>query len=519
MTGTATLPAMDIPHDRIRATVDWSWTAVLLEQLPRAADDDERADIADTLVQLGDPRSAGPLRALVLDASTPTPVRESASLVLRNDLVDEPGDAALRGWWASPDPVLRAHALRSMGPAQADIVVAVADDATHPLHVDAIGKMAFGFDRPAHHRLVIDALAHADPAVRAMAASTLVWDEPAAAEVALVAALDDPSALVASEAADTLTCYRTRTVLRALATRRWPLVDGPRDPDGLARDFVDEVRRLPAAAQLALRPWLAPIDDLLAAAWAEAASEAELDVEAAPTAAPPLEVVASAAEVDDLLAGLAVVDGPRTAIRSRVRRLSPLRIAPTDRGRLLDATLGHVDPDVRHTAVVWCGHWGLGARLSALLTDADDHERRAAAWALSLVPPDPALAPVLCAHLHRSGVRGTHAAETLKSYTVHADRDSAIATLVAAANEDVRESVVHAAIGALDELDAGEALARLMPGLGAPPRVTWVCHVALLGAARRLGLAAPAAAAIADVDQLDVQVALATLRSGRGSGS
>jgi hypothetical protein len=500
---------MDIPHERIRAEQDWSWTRVLLERLP-PADDAERAAIGDTLGCLGDPRSAAPLRALVLDAAAPVAVREVASMVLRDELVDEPDDATLRAWWASPDPVLRAHALRSMGPAQADLVVAVAGDPAHPLVGDALAGMAFGFERPAYHRLMIGALAHADPAVRSIAASTLVWDEPVAAEAPLIAALADPSPEVASAAADTLSYYRTRRVLRALAGRPARQVTGPRDPDGLARDFVAAVRQLPEAARPALRRWMAPVEDLLVAAWDEVEPEASPE-----TAASPAVASGDPVDVDGVLAAIAVIDGPRAAIRAQAHALPLQPIAPVDRARLVRATIDHVDVDLRRTAAAWCGHWGLAASLSVLLGDRDGLVRKAAAYALGFVPPDPALAAPLRAHLERADTTGVRATETLRSYVVHADRDDAIATLTDLVRAQGDESLVDAAVWSLIELEARDALAGLMPRLAAPPLVTWAVHIALLEAARRFALAAPEAAQLADVDHLDVQVELALLAAAR----
>lgn len=508
---------MDIPHERIRAEQDWSWTRVLVERL-RDADDAERVEIGDTLCHLGDPRSAEPLRALVLDGAAPVAVREIASMVLRGELVDEPDDATLRGWWASPDPVLRAHALRSMGPAQADVVVAVAAEPAHPLHGDALAAMAFGFDRPAHHRLLIDGLAHPDAAVREIAASTLVWDEPVAAEAPLVAALADASPQVASAAADTLTYYRSRRVLRALANRPHRQIDGPRDPDGLVRDFVDAVRQLPEAAQPVLRRWMAPVEDLLVAARAEAEAEVAVDPQAAAGPATTREAV-DAVDVEAFLAAVGVVDGPRATIRAQARALSLQAIAPVDRARLVRATIDHLDGDLRFTAAGWCGRWGLAASLCQLLHDRDGLVRKGAAYAFAFLPPDPVLAALLRRHLERPDTTGMHATETLRSYVIHADRDEAIAVLTDVAREPGDESMVLAALACLVELEARETLAALMPRLAAPPRVTWGVHITLLEAACRFGLAAPEADALADVDQLDVQVALALLRLGRASGS
>jgi hypothetical protein len=469
-----------IPHERIRAQVDWSWTPVLLERL-LAADDAERAEVADTLGFLCDPRSVVPLRALVLDPTVPASVRWLASGLLRDELLDEPDDAMLRGLWASDDPVLRAHALRSMRPAQADLVVAVAADPAHALHADGL------------------------------AATTLLWDEPWAAEAALIAALDDPARAVARSAADTLCYYRSQRALRALTDRPGLAAGGTYDVDGLARAFVEAVHELPEPARPALRRWLAPIEDLVRAA------EADADAEPAP-APPPVapEVVVAPVDVDHLLAAIAGGDGPRAAVRAEVRAVVPEHVAAgADRARLARAMVDHVDPELRQLAAVWCGRWGLTGPLCALLADPARLVRKSAAWAFALAPPDPALAPLLRAQLDAVDTVGVQATETLRSYAHHAGRDPAIAALTAIGHDHPHESLVLAAIHALIEREAGEALAGLLWRLTAAPLVTWSVHVALLEAARRFALAVPGADQLGDVDQLDVQVELARLAVAR----
>jgi HEAT repeat protein len=495
-----------IPHELVRTQVDWSWTPALLQRLV-IADDVERSEIADTLSYLGDPRSAVPLRALVIDPRLPDGVRLAASGLLRNYLVDDPGDATLRAWWHAGDALLSTHAILSMGPVQADIIVPVASDPCHPRHRNAIRSMGNGFEAPAHQRIRIAALGHADPAVRCRAADSLFWDEPCIAEDALIIALDDPSPDVASSAAETLCWYRSRRVLRALAARPGLLADASWGINEIASFFVDAVRGLPEPARPALRRWLAPVDDLLTAAWAEPESE-PVPARATPAAA--------AVDVDRLLAALAVVDGPRAGIRDQVRAVSPEQIASADRARLARAAIEQIDPDLRRAAATWCGHWGLAEPLSVLLGDPHPLVRKWAVWAFSDLPPDPALAPMLRAHLDAAGTTGIHDVEVLCCYVVHAGRDRAIATLSGIAHaEDHDQSMVLTAVHELIALEARDALAALMPRLAAPPLVTWEVHVALLEAANRFALPAPQAAQLADVDQLDVQVQLALLGAAR----
>ena len=179
-----------------------------------------------------------------------------------------------------------------------------------------------------------------------------------------------------------------------------------------------------------------------------------------------------------------------------------------DRARITERALDHDDADVRALAAGWVAAWHDEPGLHTLLDDDAFLVRKAAAYAYAALPPDPSVAARLLAHLHRAGVASTHARETLCSYAVHARPDEALPILAALARDDRRESVRHTAI---DLLTMRGARALLAAGLAAPPRITWAVHVALLEAARRLALPAPAAADLEDVDSLAVQVALAEL--------
>lgn len=494
---------MSIPHDRIRAQQDRSWTPVLVERLRDAAGV-ERLELARTLCVVHDPRAVDLLTALVSDRDASVDAREAAGEILRDEF-DAPSDATLRRWWREGDRTLREHALRSMDHTQADLVLAVAANPRDPLYGAAIRTMSFGFEAPAHQQLKIAALSHVDAEVRFDAARTLLWDEPCAAEEPLIVRLDDLDGQVAIAAAEALAYYRTRRSLRELSSRPYLLADAVTGAAELAEAFVEMLRPLPAPAQLHLRRWLLPVEDLLIDALDT------VDDEVLPPPRPPTPVLAEVVDVDRLVAALASVDGPWAATRAQVQNLRPELVSPDDRPALARAVLEHGDNEVRFAGAAWLAMWGDAHGLLALLRDPSFLVRKAAAYGMAALPPDPALAPVLRAHLDDPGTTGAHARETLKSYVTHAERGDAIATLTGLVHDDERESVVHEAVHALIELEAGAALATLMRKLAEPPQVTWAVHVALLVAARRFGLAPVHRAALAEVDQLDVQVALALL--------
>ncbi|VTS08103.1 ---NA--- : Uncharacterized protein OS=Nocardia seriolae N-2927 GN=NS07_contig00110-0026 PE=4 SV=1 [Gemmata obscuriglobus UQM 2246] len=99
--------------------------------------------------------------------------------------------------------------------------------------------MIFFFDAPADVDMKIEALAASAPEVRATAAKILFWDEPVAAETALVTAAADPVERVAVEALLTLQYYPSRHVIRSLHGR----LDHPTEPiRHAARESWDEIR-------------------------------------------------------------------------------------------------------------------------------------------------------------------------------------------------------------------------------------------------------------------------------------
>lgn len=171
----------DVRHRRIRETQDRSWTFALLEHVRAGSTPDAATEETfRTLADLDDYRSTGPLTAMVENAQLPGPTRRAASQVLRV-LDDTTTSARRRAWWASGDSENMAHALRLMERPEADIVVAVAGDDSHPLQSLALEAMAFGFDEPDLQPVKIRALDHPNSDVREAAADVLLWDEPVAA--------------------------------------------------------------------------------------------------------------------------------------------------------------------------------------------------------------------------------------------------------------------------------------------------------------------------------------------------
>lgn len=495
-----------MPHAQIREACDRAWTRRLIGALAHAADDDlER--IATTLVHLEDPRAVGPLTAL-LDSAAPVRVRAVAAGILRG-IGAAPSDAQLRAWWRGADPLCRHHALLSMGRGQADLVGAVADDPAHALHRDAIDVMEFGFEEAHHQARKIAALDHPDPEVRATAATILAWDEPLAAEPALIrcAAADVPE--VAAAAAQALGYFGSRAALRCLGELRPEVsdrvADGPQRLAEVAAGIAAEIHGLPAHARGRLLSWLHPVWDLVADAIAAFTPVAP---------APPAVTFAASARrwtADELVATYADLDGAwaeRIAKFPAVAGTAGWSAADHRRAGLLLAN--HADPAVRERAAPLLAAWGARDLLVAMLRDDASVVRKAAAYACAALPADPALAPILWQHLHDPATGGTQASETLASWAVHAPAP-ATGALRALVESDPRESVQVRAIDELVRRSSRPELAALVPRLARPPTVTWAVHVAILAGCAALDVAPGSVAALDDCDALAVQLALARL--------
>jgi hypothetical protein len=106
-----------VPYADVTETADRRWTSRLLDRLVAPSlPDEEMEDLVGALQAASDPRTVGPLEAIVCDAARPADVRRAASSALRGlpYLVPDVPDAKLRRWWREGDTVLRRHALLSM---------------------------------------------------------------------------------------------------------------------------------------------------------------------------------------------------------------------------------------------------------------------------------------------------------------------------------------------------------------------------------------------------------------------
>lgn len=203
---------MRLDLDHIEATEDRSFTFALLARLGEPG-------VLPLLLALDDPRAHEPLLRLLEDHTANPAAREAAGEILLASSEGVHRHEALR-WWATGDELLRGQALFAMEVEDAAIVVPVAEDPGHPLHRHAIEAMEWGFEAPRFQAVKIAALDHPDPKVREAAAEVLLWDEPVAAEEALLRCAGEADPHVACAALNTLRYDPTRRTVARLETLR-----------------------------------------------------------------------------------------------------------------------------------------------------------------------------------------------------------------------------------------------------------------------------------------------------------
>lgn len=432
--------------DRIKETEDRSCSEALLARL-------EEPEVEDTLRRLDDPRVRPALFAIHASVTESAVRRRAAGSLLRSGTEGVSREMARR-WWDSEDPLPRRSALLAFDLRDADIVTQVASDAAHPQHEAAIATMQYGFEAPRFQALKIAALDHADPVVRATAADTVWWDEPIAAEEALLRHVEDPEPAVVCAVVTTLPYYPTRRcVARLKQVRR----RGPKQVRETIRDVLLELSakmRVQEPFERGPRPGAAP-----------------------------LRLVRTCAEVLDDYADLG---GEWAAKKERFGRTAWEAFGETDRRRLAAFFLAHPDAWLRDAAARVFAEWDDHASLLALREDPSFLVRKSATWCLGRTSRDPRAEAALSRAVADPTLWGAHATETIGAWMAHVAKPP-IDPLVQLARDE-REPVQLAAIAALVGLRARGAVESLLPLLEEPPNMTWAVHIALLEACRTLGL-------------------------------
>lgn len=501
-----------IPYTEITETADRRWSFRLLDRL--VAPDlsaDERDEVVAALVAVSDWRTVPVLERLLIDHSQPAATREAAGEILRKMPYPDVRwrEATLRQWWSGGDVILRWHALLSMRATICpEIVRATAADPTHPLRVTALGRMTFFFNTAADLRIKFAALSDPDPAVRECVADILFYDEPVAAEGALIAAAGGAAEEVAVAATATLQYYPTTRVIRCLHA----LLDHPVERvraaareslAGIRHECLFEVSSGTPHVAEHVRRWLEPVWDLFAFTPEELAPPAD---------EPYIPRTAQKPQPPVLSEMLTLLSDPGTSPKMLERPLWDAewtQYSAADRLKLRPVLLNHDDPLVRESGTVPLQEWGDADGLLALANDPDFGVRKSAFYQLGLLPADRRIAVVAWEHLKRLDVLGVHAGETLHTFVAHADPAEAIPRLIAIVNDRHRpESLRLSAAHDLFQVGGASEMEQLLGLISEPPAVTWALQTFMLDTAACLELPVPDVRHLTAVDNLHVQAAL-----------
>jgi HEAT repeat protein len=528
----------DAEADRIRVTLDRSRTPELLEFLLNEETDAETATTVERVIRcLEDVRVVPTLLRLIEALDAPSVLRERALSVLIDASVYVADLHTRRRWYAGGDVVQIELALACSDRRDAANIVAVLESPNHPLRIAATVALAFGFEEPEWQQRKIALLSDADPAVRAAAASALLWNEPITAEPALLRAVSDSDDDVACDALDTLRYYQSTAVFDALlrvrvesgSLRRFDMAT--RSLDDLVESAVDGLNGMCAdnvyAAQFRER----------LAAYEEQRREANETVGYHPTPNPTPEQESPTAGAlaqqlssvratltgtndpetfDDLQATLEDFGGEWEAKYTLLREFDVTRASPKEQMSLTNIICAHSDPMVRSIGSDVLAKFGRVSDLVALLADPIPHVAKSARYALRHVEPNADVAELVIRPVLNGEIAGTQASEAIETWTRHHRAlvgDAVIGELVALA-EDERESVRLSAIEELVAIDAPVG-AQMIPYLKAKPLVTWAVHTTIISGRRHLGLSdthvREATSQWQNIDNLWLQIALSEL--------
>jgi HEAT repeat protein len=465
-------------------------------------------ELCSVLIDLDDPRSVIPLLAAVEDPSSGEIVREEIMRALHSFSFDVDRDA-VRRWFGSGDPILRTGAVRLFRRSEADLVREVLRDPTDPALVAALQAVGFGFEEPYWQNDKISFLRHCDASVRASAASTLVWDEPIAAEDALLEATYDESPLVILEAVRTLMYYPTMSVLRRLHELNaqqslHESIDGQRRPgpesgetllahhvsvsyENVAGEFANCYRELTHVGRASFESWMNPVRDLVTLIDGNDEITKQSVISHAIREPQHTRVSWSPA----LRSALQNPDSEWAELLESLQNLDAQTIPASSRDSIAEFMCTHSDSQVRSTACRTFEALNLEAPLIFLLDDPCYAVRKSASYHLHGVSPSAEVAKRVILPVTNGEIAGTFAHEAIRTWARH--REATAPELVTGellwlVDED-RESVRCEAIEQLAIRDDRESISKCVKLLVTmPPLATWAVHGTLLRAAKRLDL-------------------------------
>jgi hypothetical protein len=467
-----------------------------------------------TLQELSDPRMVVPLLQVVASQDSPDVVRERAARLL-----PPPTGNELREWFNSPYPFLRSLALRQVGREHGDLLRSVLDapDASQVDRIDALSGILFTFEESEWMGYLMTAIDDDDPDVAATAARELFWDEPVAAEGALVNALDR-GGNVAIQAARTLTYYPTKRVVEALvAFGPQPEFEDewPPDPVDAVLDHFRDALRQPAAVAERMRQWMGHIAEMVAfeALMAEGRNE-EVD----PGPGDPVKTVLQSVSPqlfswnETLLDRTKDPDEPIHLLVADLRRLD-LDSVPGEVRRSWTVELcRHPCSERRERGAIMAAHFGFADSILELLDDPNVSVRKTAVYQARFLDRNVLIADRVLALLESGVVCSTQASEAVGTWARHVEHATATKRLLRFARDDLRESVVVQAIEELANGDDGaDSVRKLVDLLHRAPMKTWAVHGSILEGCARYRIDPGSVNHLRTVDNVWLQTAIVQL--------
>ena len=513
-----------IPFEEISQSQDRAWSFRLLQTLKEGADlsEDCLDKLSRTLAALDDPRLLQPLTEMVLDRTLPDVIRRAASDALCDcTSFDTTVETAREReqWWKNGDEIIQRHAVKMAEREEEDLIVSLAENPDHPLHGAAIDKLGF-WEEPRFQKLAMAALNHKEPAVRAIAARAVLWEQPVEAERRLLELATETEPRVVMAALETLAycasleilltlnhlCKTTadeemtavyKNVFNYVADEfKGCLVDQPWDSEA-ARNYFEN--------------WVQPARELLEreGLLKEQAEEPE---KGSTNQINRIEKDDFELDVDWIISDLSEEDGKWLEKTCRYYHIDSFEnFSPAERERLLHFLSRHPDPKVRGIAVGACKVWQHNDQMLILLKDRNWVIKRSSVYNCRFLPPDQKLAEELLLILKDKNTSNAMAREAMESYLVHRPESDLRDWLLELALQDERPSVRDNAIRELKLTDAKDHVEKLLPILAEPPCNTWSLHIDVIEACTALKIPIPASylEPLFSVDNLYLQEALA----------
>jgi hypothetical protein len=509
---------MPVPHENIRDTEDRSWSLKLVDEIIAGSEDSDFTEVLHTLVVLDDPRTIPPLTSLMENTANNSHVRSVASDVLNRCTTWETSQER-KGWWSSGDEILMRHAVRVAERSETNLVEEIAGDPTHRFYIDAIDKLAHGFEEPRFQRLKINALFHSSADVRAIAARSILWDQPVEAGDGLLLVAQDDNDSAAKQALNALAYYGSQKVLLSLhdmSTARSCLrrAEYERVVAYIRDEFLCECDRL-RDDRVALRifeSWLKPVWEVLGIDPAKLPAEPS-NVPESPSSRTVEATTKIRPTIAELAERFANPDGVWADRWTSVRSIDWASYCSEERAEFIHYCSAHPDWSVRELFCFVLATWNATDTLLEFIDDPVFAVRKVAAYYLREVPREKRVAKRLFELLLKDDTSGIHATETLESYVVHTSEADLDKQLFDWALSDQRESLRAAAIWNLNKRDCREQLSLLMPLLHEAPLVTWGVHQELLTACLDMNIEPPRIADLSNIDDATFQATLAELKA------